>query len=149
MIGKWNSTLSMMLVLMSVISGCTSIKVRPVDATPRLQHVCIEKNPKVTLTDFVRVVEAGFNRHGISTEVYSGTKPDKCEYTLTYTALRSWDFAPYLSVAELNLFRNGLTVASAEYHLRLKGGFSLMKWQGTKTKMDPVIDELLKNYKGE
>jgi len=27
--------------------------------------------------------------------------------------------------------------------LKGAGGFSLMKWQGTKTKMDPVIDELL------
>jgi len=27
-----------------------------------------------------------------------------------------------------------------------KGGYSLMKWQDTKTKMDPVVDELLKAY---
>lgn len=50
---------------------------------------------------------------------------------------------PYLSHAELQLHRAGQQVASAEYHLRGKGGFSLTKWAGTKSKMDPVIDELL------
>jgi hypothetical protein len=29
------------------------------------------------------------------------------------------------------------------YHLKGGGGLSVMKWQGTASKMDPVIDELL------
>ena len=99
------------------------------------------------VTDFVNVLRDGFDRHGISTEVYAGAKPQHCEYVLTYTALRSWDFATYLSHAELRLERDGRQVAYAEYHLVGKGGLSLMKWQGTKTKMDPVIDELLKGEK--
>ena len=65
---------------------------------------------------------------------------------LTYTALRAWDFSPYLSRAELRLEKNGMKVAEAEYHLRGKGGYSLMKWEGTKSKMDPVIEQLLKGY---
>lgn len=97
--------------------------------------------------DFVTVLRDGFDRHGISTEVFSGSAPERCEYILTYTALRSWDFSPYLSYAELRLESKGRKIASAEYRLRGKGGFSLMKWQGTKAKMDPVIDELLKAYK--
>jgi hypothetical protein len=56
--------------------------------------------------------------------------------------LRSWDFAPYLAQAELWLRKDGDQVGYAEYHLVGGGGFSLMKWQGTKTKMDPVIDQL-------
>jgi hypothetical protein len=85
-------------------------------------------------------------RH-VSTQVYTGDAPAGCDVILTYTALRSWDFAPYLSHAELHLkTRDGAEIASAEYHLVGKGGYSLMKWQGTKTKMDPVVDELLKAY---
>lgn len=129
------------------MNGCTSITVKPVEASAGLKHVCIEENPKVIVSDFVKVIRDGFERHGISTEVYSGTKPAQCQYVLTYTALRSWDFAPYMTYAELNLRQNGTTVANAEYHLRGKGGFSLMKWQGVKTKLNPVIDELLKDYK--
>ena len=128
-----------------VLYGCTSIRVRPVDPSIGVKHVCIQNNPKVIVADFVPVLRDGFNRHGISTEVYSGEAPDQCKFILTYTALRSWDFAPYLSHAELRLeTRGGNQIAYAEYHLRGKGGFSLMKWQGTRTKMDPVIDELLK-----
>ncbi len=129
-----------------LVSGCTSITVKPLDTSLGLRSVCIEDNPKVIIGDFLPVVQAGFQRHGISTQVYSGEKPAGCDTVLTYTALRSWDFAPYLSKAELTLRKDDVTVASAEYHLRGKGGMSLMKWQGVKTKMDPVIDQLLKDY---
>lgn len=129
-----------------ILYGCTSIQVQPVDPSVKLKHVCIQENPKVIVADFLTVVRDGFDRHGISTEVFSGPAPERCEYILTYTALQSWDFSTYLSYAELRLERNGRKVASSEYRLRGKGGFSLMKWQGTKTKMDPVIDELLKAY---
>lgn len=136
------------LVVLAVLlgAGCTSIQVTPV---PRLEvppQVCIEENPKVIVADFLPVVRDGFSRHGILTEVVAAPAPERCEYVLTYTALQSWDFATYLSVAQLTLTRRGQTVATADYHLIGKGGFSLMKWQGTKTKMDPVLDQLLQNY---
>jgi len=126
--------------------GCTSIQVQPIDRSVNLKHVCIQDNPKVVVADFVTVLRDGFDRHGISTEVFSGSTPERCEYILTYTALQSWDVSTYLSYAELRLESKGRKIASAEYRLRGKGGLSLMKWQGTKEKMDPVIDELLKAY---
>lgn len=124
--------------------ACTSVSVRPPDPGLVIKHVCIQEIPKVIVTDFVPIIRDGFDRHGISTELYSGPKLSHCEYVLTYTALRSWDFVPYLSHAELRIEKDGRQVAYAEYHLVGKGGFSLMKWQSTKAKMDPVIDELLK-----
>ena len=45
--------------------------------------------------------------------------------------------------AELRLYRGTAQIGYAEYDLTADGGFSLTKWQTTKTKMDPVIDELL------
>lgn len=112
-----------------------------------MKHVCIQDNPKVAVQDFVTIVRDGFDRHGISTEVIAGSAPERCEYLLTYTALRSWDFSPYLSHAELRIERGGRQVAYAEYHLKGKGGLALNKWASTKSKMDPVIDELLGAYK--
>jgi hypothetical protein len=126
--------------------GCTSVTVRPVDRAVQLKHVCIRENPKVWVNDFLPVLQDGFNRHGISTEVFSEAADSHCEFIVTYTARQSWDFANYLAHAELRLERQGQQVAFAEYHLRGGGGLSLMKWQGTKTKMDPVIDELLSAY---
>ncbi|MFT3763847.1 MAG: hypothetical protein QM761_14800 [Pseudoxanthomonas sp.] len=38
-------------------------------------------------------------------------------------------------------------MASAEYRLRGKGGLSLTKWASVKSKMDPVIDELLASHR--
>lgn len=125
------------------MTACTSVTVKKSDPALSIKHVRSQENPKVWVGDFLPVLREGFDRHGINTKVYSGTSPEDCEYVLTHTALQSWDFAPYLSYAELWLERNGQQVTYAEYHLVGKGRFSLMKWQGTKTKMDPVIDELL------
>ena len=127
-------------------SACTAVTVKPIDTSLNAKHVCIQDNPKVTVSDFVPVVRDGFARHGLSTEIITNNKPARCDLILTYTARRSWDIATYLSVAELVLFQNGLEVARANFHLKGKGGFALNKWRSTKAKMDPVIDELLASY---
>ena len=134
------------VVLPVVLAGCTAVSVKSVDPSVGLKHACIQENPKVEVDDFLDVVRGGFDRHGISSEVFSGAKPTNCEYVLTYTARKSWDVTTYLSYAELRLEKDGGRLASADYRLRGKGGFSLMKWQGTKAKMDPVIDKLLEGY---
>ena len=135
-----------LLVLVLALWGCTSINVQPVEASAQLRHVCIQENPKVQVSDFLPVLRDGFDRHGIPTEVFTGEQSNRCEYVLTYTALRSWDLKPYLSHAELRMEKSGRKVASAEYHLRGRGGWALTKFRGTRAKMDPVIDELLAAY---
>lgn len=136
-------TLISVAITMGLV-GCTSVKVDRVDPSYAMTMVCIRENPKVQVDDFVPVIRDGFSRHSIDTKLYSGAMPDTCQYVLTYTALRSWDFTPYLSHAELRIEKDGKQIAYAEYHLKGKGGFSLTKWAGTKDKMDPVIDELLR-----
>lgn len=125
-----------------VLSACTAVRVTPLQSAPNT--MCIEENLKVKVSDFVPVLQEGFARHGITTQLYSQIPWAQCPYVVTYTARRSWDMAPYLSSAELTILGpRRQTLAKANYHLRGKGGFSLMKWQGTQSKMDPVIDELL------
>ncbi|QSX78072.1 Sbal_3080 family lipoprotein [Agrilutibacter solisilvae] len=133
------------LAAMSIaaLTACTAVQVKPVTGVAELKKVCVVSNPKVIVEDFVDVVRDGFSRHSIATDVVSSEAAGGCDVTLTYTALRSWDMAPYLSHAELRLWRGGMQIGYAEYHLRGKGGFALTKWQGTKAKMDPVIDQLL------
>jgi len=130
-----------------MLVGCTSINVRPVDGNRfKLVHVCIQNNPKVIISDFLQVLRDGIERHGLSTQVFEGYQaPSACEYIVTYTARQSWDFSPYLSQALIEMRRGNELVARAEYHLRAKGGLSLAKWAGTESKMNPVIDEMLKN----
>ena len=124
--------------------GCTAIKVQPVKNVQQIQHICIEENPRVKVKDFLSVLDDTIQNNLITTEViHEGKKAHQCEYRITYTALRSWDLAPYMYRAEIRLYHRFKRIGYAEYRLRLKGGFSLFKWQGTKAKMTPVINRLL------
>ena len=128
------------------ILACTTVNVRKVDATKHpLQLVCIEENPKVLVSDLILVLENGFQRHNINTTVYRDKAPERCEYTLWYTAFRAWDLAPFLRNAELRLRRGDETIASATYNH--SGGLALNKWASTESKLDPVIDELLSGFR--
>ncbi|HEY8587506.1 MAG TPA: Sbal_3080 family lipoprotein [Rhodanobacter sp.] len=132
--------------LMLGLAACTSVKVKPVDTSLAMHRVCIQTNPAVKVDDFVMVMQDGFQRHGIAAQVYDSTLPASCEYVVDYTALRSWDFKPYLSHAEIRITDHGRLVASATYHLNGKGGFDMGKWRGTKAKIAPVMDELLAGF---
>ena len=112
-----------------------------------IKSVVIRENPKVSVADFLDVLVAGFARHGISAKIVPSTAEPKDVYVVSYVAYRNWDMAPYLVDANIRIERNGEIVASASYHLRAGGGLSLTKWNGTKSKIDPVIDELLQNYR--
>jgi hypothetical protein len=135
------------LILFAVVSvGCTSMNVRPVDSNMKPSHICIKENQLVRVDDFVQVVRDGLDRYGITSEVFSDKKPEGCTTILTYTALRNWDVVPYMYFAELRIEKDGKEIGYAEYRLvGGKGGLSLAKYQGTKAKLDPVIDELFKS----
>lgn len=136
------------VALAFAIGGCTSITVTPVASSVQLHDVCIVNNPQVIVSDFVPVLRDGFARHHIATTIVDQAQAGSCAVTLTYTALRSWDLKPYLSHAELRLWRGGTQIGFAQYHLNGKGGYDLGKWRGTKSKMDPVIDQLLATQSG-
>ena len=143
--------LQFLLLPLLCLTGCTSISVKPVSSSLHLTHVCIQKNPQAEEADFLDVVREGFERHGISTEIFQDSKPSNCEYVVTYTALRSYDMVMFLSHAELKLKKDGIELASAVYHLKrgllgFSGGLDPSKFQGTKSKMDPVIDQFLAAY---
>lgn len=130
-----------------LIAGCTAVDVRPVSIEEPIQSVLIEENPKVWRSDFVEVLQAGFARHGIASKVIQPGTSVGDEYVVRYTARQKWDMAMYLSDATIWIYRGDKEVAKAVYHLKGGGGFSLMKWQGTAAKIDPVIDELLAGAK--
>lgn len=131
------------VVALAGLVGCTEVKVHPVSAANKMGEVCIVHNPAVLVSDFVDVLKQGLKRHHLDSVVVNEDGAAKCSTTLTYTALRSWDFKPYITYAELHLWQGGQQIADASYHLRGKGGLDFKKWQGTRAKMDPVIDALL------
>jgi hypothetical protein len=131
-----------------VLASCTSVNVRPVAAQEPIRAVLIEINPKVWRSDFVEVLQAGFARHGIETQVIQPGTPVGDAYVVRYTARQAWDMAMYMTDATIWIYKNDREVASAVYHLKGGGGFALTKWQGTATKIDPVIDALLADVSG-
>jgi uncharacterized protein YcfL len=135
----------LLLLASSLLQACTSVNVRKVDASAHaMELVCIEQNPKVAVSDMLTVLEDGFQRHNIRTVVYHDKAPERCEYTLWYTATRGWDLAPFVKHAELRLRLKDETIASATYNH--SGGLALNKWASTSTKLTPVIDELLAGF---
>ncbi len=131
------------------MTACTSVQVKQVHYEEHpLIFVCIERDPKVMVEDFLDVLQDGFWRHAVETQVFDAPLPEYCEYHLHYTARRSWDMAPYLSYAELILKQRNLLIGKAIYE-HIGGSMSMAyftKWAGTQSKMDPVIDELLAEY---
>lgn len=143
---EWTLVLRTGLTLVGslvLLTACTSVDVRPLSAREPIESVLIVENPSVWRSDFVDVLIAGFSRHGIQAKVIQAGTPVGESYVVRYTARQKWDMAMYLSDATIWIYKNDQEVAKAVYHLKGGGGLSLMKWQDTATKIDPVIDELL------
>jgi hypothetical protein len=136
--------LALTTVAVILLGGCTAVTVRPVDKALGVKHVCIQDcSDRCFDGDMLGIIRDGFERHGISSQIYTGNVPDQCEYHLTYMCNRTWDLSMYMHHAELSLYRGRNQIGFAEYHLKQGGGLALTKFQSTKSKMDPVIDELM------
>ena len=126
--------------------GCTSIQINNTTGfnPDSIKQVCIVHNPKVIIRDFDKLVEKSFTRYNIDSKtVKNNDDLSLCQTTLNYTALRSWDFAPYMVSAQFNLLQNGRQVSEASFRLKGNGGLALNKWRSTETKINELVDELL------
>ena len=47
-----------------ILSGCTSMGVKPIPASAKLEKICIQFNEEVNVDDFVPVVQEDFFNHG-------------------------------------------------------------------------------------
>jgi len=129
---------------LALLSACTTTKVRPVEQAFETKHVCVKDcSEKCFDGKMLGIIRDGLDRHGFTSQVYTGNVPSECEYYLTYYCERTWDMAMYMHHAELRLYQENDQIGYAEYHLRGGGGLALTKYKSTKAKMDPVIDELL------
>lgn len=144
-----NNKLILLAFITFFLASCTSITVQELAPKHKVSHICIQQNPKVIVGDFLPVVQRGFMKHGITTEIFEEEKPFYCDYYLTYTAFKTWDIGMYMHHAELSLYTNHKMIGYGEYHLNGKGGLALNKWASVESKMMPVIDQLLVGYTPE
>lgn len=139
-------SVSLIILAIAGLTACaTIVQVRPIASGHHITSVAIRENKKVALDDFLPVLISGFARHGINAKVISEDADPRNEYIVSYVAFRHWDFAPYLADATVRIERNGDLLGYAEYHMQAGGAWAIDKWKSTKSKMDPVIDQLLQN----
>lgn len=132
---------NIVLTFALALAGCTSVNTLPVSDFRHLKEVCIIKNDRVLVSDFVDVIQAHLDKHNARSRLVNEAEGRNCATQLSYTATRSWDFAPYLSYASIQIRREGKLISKGEY--RHHGGLSLMKWQSTEAKIGPVLDKML------
>ena len=146
---KLNYFLLITGILSLFFTGCVTKKVIPLEKKYNIQKVCIEENLKVIVKELLPIISETFNEHGIKTQLYKGKgQDDGCQYIVKYTALQSWDYIPYVSVAQIVLLDQHLNkIGYAKYDLFLKGGYDFRKYKSVRSKIKPLIEELLINYK--
>ena len=139
--------MKMIALALSVLLGaCTSMDVRPIPASAKVDKICIKYNEEVNVEDLVSVVQENLSDHGIQSVVFKAQAPTGCPFQLNYTADRWWDMGTYLVDANISVWKDDLLFGSAHYHLNGHGGLSVMKWEGTKAKLTPPLDLMLKEY---
>lgn len=129
--------------------GCNAYTVQKLPYDAALRTIVIERNDKVLVSDFEETLEYVLRDLGLNVRVahHPYNSYDSSTYVLHYTARQSWVFTTYLSLAEVTLYKNNLRVAKGKYKHR--GGnlsLSLFKWQGTESKIRPLLEELFENY---
>jgi hypothetical protein len=125
------------------LCACTTVNVRAVPDVQSIKEIYIIENPKVAVDDFLEVLTSGFENHGIGVRVGSEENAPNHGYVVRYVAYRKWDLKPYMTDASIDVSKDGLHIAHADYHLINGGGLDLGKFAGTHSKIDPIIDQLL------
>ena len=128
-------------VAILILAGCTVRHASPLAQRP--DRLCIQRNPAVTVPDFLPTLQEVLLARGVKTTVYDGNAaPADCPYVLTYTARRGWDMVSFLKLVELTVTRrDGTMVGYALW--RHRGGFGLNKWAGSRGKIERAVDDLL------
>lgn len=134
------------IAVLVFLGACTSLDVRPIPASAKVDKICIKYNEEVNVEDLVPVVQDDLSNHGIQSVVFRAQAPSDCSFQLSYTADRWWDLGTYLVDAKISVWKDDVLFGSAHYHLNGHGGLSVMKWEGTKAKITPPLNQMLKEY---
>jgi hypothetical protein len=98
-------------------------RVQPVTAENRIEHICIQENPKVQVGDFVTVMQEGFQSHGITSQLVHEQVPAGCITHPHTPRRRTWDMAMYMTDAQIEILRTGAD-CFCELSFEGQGGFA-------------------------
>ena len=153
---------------MLYLTSCAGVKIEQVAQHNDLEHVCIQRNPKVIVGDFLQILVEVLGERNIRSKVFLPTTtativeydingkvvPDKsipkiqdeCDYYITYVANMEWDMAMYMSKAEINLYNRYDKLTGYGEYDRGAVGLDLSKFNSTKFKLRTIIDGIFSNY---
>lgn len=125
-----------------MVSGCASSpwQVHSKSTLRPVQHVCIQPNHQVDISDFIPVLQERLADHGIASRTLSPDAPRPCQTTLTYAAVQYREIHKSLVYARIQLQQNGEEVSTGEY--KYNGGWE-DRWKSTTYKLNPLIDRML------
>jgi len=135
-------TLSMLALSLYLVSCSTvTIDAKAISLQEnKIKTICIQKNPKVAVSDFLDAVEHELAVRGIDSKIYLGVKPRDCQFSMEYTAFRDWDIKPYMDRAIIKIRKNNKIIGSATFNQGYGFGFS--KFDSTAKKLGPVFERL-------
>lgn len=131
--------------LMLLLGGCSITQTaHPVTLQPSdRREMCAVEDPAVDAT-FLPAYTTALQRKGFTVRTLPpGSPPDTCPLTSTYYARWSWDFTPYMSLARIAVYRDGVQVGDALYDAP-KAGTALTTriYDSTQSKVDTMVDQL-------
>lgn len=105
--------------------GGPDIKVSPVPEQENIQSICIMYNPKVAVNGFESDIASNLMALNIKSRRISSSN-QQCDYTLDYSARKSWDFTPYIGSMDFMVSKDDELIGSASY--KQSNNFNMGKW---------------------
>ncbi len=131
-----------------ILTGCTiTQKVEPVSDNTVIDKVWIEDNPSAKHDIFDEEMAATIQKLGFKSEVFpKKQQPEDSTFILKYYVRWQWDLALYLKEFRGTLYKDEKEVGSIVYDAT-GGGGNMGKFGSTMSKVNPLLEELLKNAK--
>lgn len=136
----------LLILGMLLLSGCASVgDIRSIGIDDSVDHICIQINPKVIVTDFDKILSNILvEDHGYDTEFYLGDRPSSCRYVIAYTAGRRWALVDIPMIyAKLWMYDGKSLLGTGVYGSRRRALPMGERWKSVREKLSPVVSSLL------
>ncbi len=131
-----------------ILTGCSiTQKVEPVSDNTAIDKVWIEDNPSAKHDIFDEEMATTIQKLGFKSEVFPHKQqPEESTFILKYYVRWQWDLALYLKEFRGTLYKDAQEIGSIVYDATA-GGANMGKFGTTMSKVNPLLEELLKNAK--
>lgn len=136
----------LILATLLFLSGCApGLQIKSVGMDAEVDHICLQYNDRVIVTDADKILMGLIRENGYSTELYlSADRPDGCGYVMTYTAGRRWYLIDIPMIyAKIYLYRGKDLLGSGTFGNRRRGAPMSTRFDSTEEKLRPLVKEVL------